>query len=179
MEEVKRRHKNRPSKYHEIARTVLPPSPNGLLVQNGGPEVNIIVDRKSNTLRTIENNFNSENERLIENDSKDDCTKEQLGRSRSSKLAKEIFDKYNMKSQPNIMPIKPIPNGIDQYSMPWRNKTFLTLPVRFNDNVRRKQMKYLAREKTSMSSRKDDLSSSLLTSESRPNFHDWEGDIGL
>ena len=174
--DIKKHHKHRHSEYHDTIKTVLPPSPNGLLVQNGGPEVNVTYDRKSNTLRTIDYNRISDTERPVEKDSIE--TKKQPGR-KSSKLAKEIFDKYNMKSQTHNLLDKQLSNGIEQYSMPWRNKTFLTLPVRFNDNVRKKQMKYLVREKTSLSSRKDDLSSSLITSASRHHFHDWEGDIGL
>lgn len=152
-------------KHYEISRTVLPPSPNGMLVQNGGSEKTRSRDQKSSTLRAIENNVN------IDTDTKEHAT-------RSAQLAREIYDKYNMKSRvQTTLPGKHIYSGMDQFSMPWRNKTFLTLPVRFNESAKRKQMKYLARERTSLSSRKDDLSSSLLTNESRYNFRDLEGDI--
>lgn len=173
-EDAKKHNKHRNVRHYEISRTVLPPSPNGMLIQNGGSEKPTSHDRKLSTLRAIENNVNIDTERQDVADSKD--TKEHA--TRSAQLAREIYNKYNMKSRvQTTLPGKHMYSGMDQFTMPWRNKTFLTLPVRFNESAKRKQMKYLARERTSLSSRKDDLSSSLLTNESRYNFRDLEGDI--
>lgn len=69
---------------------------------------------------------------------------------RSSKLAREIYEKYNMKSTTsNTLPGKTTINGMEQYCMPWRNKTFLSLPLRFNGNIPQRHTR-LTREKTNV-----------------------------
>ena len=142
-------------------------------MQNGGREKQNTLDRRSNTLKTIDNNIRS-NKELDVPDSKDTNADETEDRPRrSSQIAKEIYERYNMQSRSNTL------TSMNQFTMPWRNKTFLTLPVRFNDSARRKHIKDLAREKTSMSSRKETLSNSVLTNESRIKFYDWEEEKGL
>ena len=142
-------------------------------MQNGGQEKLNTFDRKANTLKAVDNNIHY-NKGQDQQDSKETNDEETKDRPRrSSQIAKEIFDKYNMQSRSQTA------TSISQFSMPWRNKTFLTLPVRFNDSARRKQIKFLSRGKTSLSSRKDTLSSSMLTNESRANYRDWEEEKGL
>lgn len=171
-DELKKKHKQRNTK-PDISRTILPPSPNGMLVQNGGGDKPTTLDRKSNTLRTIDNNihYNKEQDKPDSKETNADETEDRP--RRSSQIAKEIYERYNMQSRSNTL------TSMSQFTMPWRNKTFLTLPVRFNDSARRKHIKQLAREKTSMSSRKETLSSSVLTNESRIKFYDWDEEKGL
>ena len=166
-EELKKSHKSRSAK-HEVSRTILPPSPNGMLVQNGAKEKHNALDRKSNTLKTLDNNVRYNNEHVIVDPQNNIVDETEDRPRRSSQIAKEIYDRYNMQSRSNTF------TNMNQFSMPWRNKTFLTLPVRFNDSARRKHIKQLARDKTSLSSRKETLSSSVLTNESRIKFYDWD-----
>lgn len=145
----------------------LPPSPNGMLVHNG-PDINKSL--LLNTLPKHANEFASNNKHPDADTTKD--TKKIS--KKSSKVAKEIFDKYNMKSEAhNMLPGKHIYNGFQQLSMPWRNKTFLTLPIRFNGNIRMKNAKYLDSDQLSISSRNIDFNSnvSVVCSE----FDDWAG----
>lgn len=75
---------------------------------------------------------------------------------RSSKLAREIYEKYNMKSATqSTLPGKTTINGMDQYSMPWRNKTFLSLPLRFNGNLQNRSR--ITREKTNVTDLRYDM----------------------
>lgn len=168
-EELKKQNKEKNMKNHETSRTLLPPSPNGMLVQSGGPENVIYSDRRSNALKAIENKVGADPPL----DDTDDFKEIKVYTRKSSQLAKEIFDKYNMNSRGHNM------NGLNQFSMPWRNKTFLTLPIRFSESARRKHSRHIVREKTSLSSRKDVFSSSMQTSnESRYRSRDWEGELG-
>lgn len=121
---------------HNHIRTVLPPSPNGVIVQNG-KDVNAFRQRRDSlVLQSTENEFGDNDDN-----------------KKSKQLAKEIYEKYNMKSAThNMLPGKSRNvNGIEQYCMPWRNKTFLTLPLRFNGNINKKRNTNLTREKSYLS----------------------------
>lgn len=124
------------------ARTTLPPSPNGIVVQNG-MDIHQAYKRRTSAMRAIENNM-AHTELPEMHDNKDLTRK-------SSQLAREIYEKYNMKSKThNALPGKQMINGFEQYTMPWRNKTFLSLPLRFNGTLQQKSNR-LAREKTYLS----------------------------
>ena len=150
----------------EKRRLKLPPSPNGMLVHNP-PEVHapwFLYD-----FRNGENNA----------DRTDAVHSKELNGigKKSSKLAKEIFDKYNMKSDSqNTLPGKHIYNGFQQLSMPWRNKTFLTLPVRLNGSHWMKNAKYLDSDQLSISSQNADFGSNVseIGSEPLSDFGGWQ-----
>ena len=150
----------------------LPPSPNGMLVHNQ-PQIN--ASWVINTTQTIENNF-----AVIKNGPEltESMKLKAIGR-KSSKLAKEIFDKYNMKSESqNMLPGKHMYNGFQQFSMPWRNKTFLTIPLSYNSSNRLKNRNQLESDHISISSMNVSFSSngSMDTSDSRSEFDVWEGE---
>ncbi|XP_045166645.2 uncharacterized protein LOC123530026 [Mercenaria mercenaria] len=127
------------------ARTTLPPSPNGVVVQNG-MDLHQAYKRRTSAMKA--NNNPMVNTELPEVQDNKDTTR------KSSKLAREIYEKYNMKSKThNALPGKQTVNGFEQYSMPWRNKTFLSLPLRFNGTVNHKNNN-LKREKTYISDMK-------------------------
>lgn len=154
---------------HEKRRLRLPPSPKGMLVHHP-PEVH-----RPWFLYDIRNpEVNAERPDVAHSKEFNGIGK------KSSKLAKEIFDKYNMKSDSqNTLPGKHIYNGFQQLSMPWRNKTFLTLPVRLNGSIRMKNAKYLDSDQISISSQNADFGSnvSVMSSETLSDFGDWqEGD---
>lgn len=128
--------------------TTLPPSPNGFAVQNG-VDTHHTYKRRSSSMRTSGLQTGSE---LPEVTDTKDITR------RSSKLAREIFEKYNMKSATQTtLPSRPTINGMEQYSMPWRNKTFLSLPLRFNGNIQQRYNRP-TREKTNITDFKYDVS---------------------
>ena len=109
------------------ARTTLPPSPNGCVVQNG-MDLHTAYKRRTSAMKANNKNFVTKELPEVP-DNKDTMRK-------SSKLAREIYEKYNMKSKThNALPGKHTYNGFEQYSMPWRNKTFLSLPLRFNGST--------------------------------------------
>ena len=159
--------KGRNHKNGEKRRLKLPPSPNGMLVHHP-PEVHtpwFLYDFRKPEI-------NAERPELAHANELNGIGK------KSSKLAKEIFDKYNMKSDSqNTLPGKHIYNGFQQLSMPWRNKTFLTLPVRLNGSIRMKNAKYLDSDQISISSQNADFGSnvSVMSSEPLSDFGDWQG----
>ncbi|XP_060556777.1 uncharacterized protein LOC132717351 [Ruditapes philippinarum] len=109
------------------ARTTLPPSPNGVVVQNG-MDLHTAYKRRTSSMKA--NNKIAVNKELPEVTDNKDTTR------KSTRLAREIYEKYNMKSKThNALPGKHTYNGFEQYSMPWRNKTFLSLPLRFNGST--------------------------------------------
>lgn len=150
----------------EKLRLRLPPSPNGMLVHNP-PEVHA---------PWFLYNFQKPEGNVERNDAAHSKELNRIGK-KSSKLAKEIFEKYNMKSDSqNTLPGKHIYNGFQQLSMPWRNKTFLTLPVRLNGSIRMKNAKYLDSDQISISSQNADFGSNVtvVSSETRSDFGDWQ-----
>ncbi|KAH3817147.1 uncharacterized protein LOC127880987 [Dreissena polymorpha] len=122
--------------------TSLPPSPpNGFAVQNG-TDLHQAYKRRTSAMRAATSNITSELPDVTR-DGKDVTRK-------SSMLAREIYEKYNLKNKSqNLLSVgKSNPNGIEQFSMPWRNKTFLTLPLRFNGTAQQKPS--IIREKTNI-----------------------------
>lgn len=130
-------------------RTTLPPSPNGVLVQNG-LDIKHSYKQRTSAMRATKNDCVAE-EPLKRNNPNEYTRK-------SSLLAREMFEKYNMKSKTHNMLEqvgKNSANGYEQFSMPWRNKTFLSLPLRFNGNAHRKDSR-LTREVSFVSELRDD-----------------------
>ena len=130
-------------------RPTLPPSPTGFVVQNGS-DLHQAYKKRTSAMRSTGIQQNT-------SELPDVCDTKEVTR-RSSKLAREIYEKYNMKSATNsTLPGKTTINGMDQYCMPWRNKTFLSLPLRFNGNIHNRNLR-LTREKTNVTELKYDVS---------------------
>jgi len=130
----------------------LPPSPNGHATQHA-TDLHRAYKQRTSGMRATSSNVVKKTTELPEvNLESKDLTR------RSSKLAKEIYDKYNMKNKSHnfLSPGKPVQNGYEQYAMPWRNKTFLTLPLRFNNTDRTRTR--ISRERTNMSEYRSDVS---------------------
>ncbi|KAL4226677.1 hypothetical protein ACF0H5_014657 [Mactra antiquata] len=143
--------------------TTLPPSPNGVVVQNG-MDIHQAYKRRTSAMRAIENNMASNAETPEVSNNKD------LTR-RSSRLAREIYEKYNMKSNThNALPGRNTVNGFDQYSMPWRNKTFLSLPLRFNGTNQQRNDR-LTKQKTFYNGANYDVDDSY---NDLHDFGDWK-----
>lgn len=127
------------------SKTTLPPSPNGVIVQNG-MDIHQAYKRRTSAMRSASNTIgNSEITEVQDNKESTDTTR------KSSKIAREIYEKYNMQSSThNALLNKRNNNGYEQFSMPWRNKTFLSLPLRFNGSIQKKDTR-LSREKSYIS----------------------------
>lgn len=167
---LKKQNKNKNDRSRDAqsrARTTLPPSPNGVVVQNG-LDLHQAYKRRTSAMKATESNMTKPD--FVEVLDNKDTTR------KSSKLAREIYEKYNMKSKThNALPGKQTINGFDQYSMPWRNKTFLSLPLRFNGTIQQKNDK-LAREKTYVSELKynpSELDEDLNFSDDWRDVHHW------
>ncbi|XP_052781003.1 uncharacterized protein LOC128217711 [Mya arenaria] len=165
-DDVIRQHQRQEKCLHRVqtdSRSTLPPSPNGFAVQNGH-DLQQSYKRRTSAMRATSSTVKMELPDVVQ-DTKDVTTK-------SSKLAREIYEKYNMKNKSHnlLTPGKNTQNGIEHYSMPWRNKTFLTLPLRFNGTANSGLTRF-GREKTNITELRSD------TSDLDENFRfekDWE-----
>ena len=141
----------------------LPPSPNGVLVHKQ-QDINASWMVSKHHAEPVSNISETKNFK-------------EIGK-KSNKLAKEIFDKYNMKSESqNMLPGKHVYNGFQQFTMPWRNKTFLTIPLSFNSGKRLKNISYMDNDQVSVTSMNVDFSSnaSIASTDSGFQFENWEG----